>query len=198
MANQTWTDPEHTRDCVSMQKNHMIWKFRISDNIELKFCRKFLHKNEKKVFSKAAHGYFMFKIGILWYLEGHRIEKVPFFKIMRSRPSPSHNLVSWKIWKCMTRFPILHILPNILRPFVFQLQFTLESPKLPKSWGLIMNRTLAPPLVSISNTWIVGTLPSGFFSRNHLGFFERLIWIKSYLQKKFLYLKFHCSQLLKL
>ena len=48
-------------------------KIQAFSELELKFCRKLLHKM-KKVFPSAVHGCFMLKIGILWFRD---IEKRP-------------------------------------------------------------------------------------------------------------------------
>ena len=113
-------------------KNHMKWKFRPLANLELKFCRKLLHKNEKSISQSCT---WMFYVENLYTLvQGHR-KTSHFFKLWGPTPYPSHNSVSWNhriymiLWKCMTRFPILHIFVYILLSFVFQ--FTSESPKWP-------------------------------------------------------------------
>ena len=120
------------RDCVSMQKNHMKWKFRPSDNIELKFCRKLLHKNEKSHSWSFSWDFFVENR----YTVDQEHKKNHFHHLAwRPSPSPSHNTVSLNgeiltiLWKCMTRFLIQYIFAFVLSPFAFQL--ILKLPKWP-------------------------------------------------------------------
>ena len=60
------TDAENMRDFVSYYQKSMKWKFSLSANLELKFCKKLLHIFSKVIF-EAFHGEFLLKIGIIWF-----------------------------------------------------------------------------------------------------------------------------------
>ena len=110
----------------------MKWKFRASANVELKFCRKLLHKNEKNHSWSFSWDFFVENR----YTVDQEQKKNHFHHLVwRPAPSPSHNTVSLNgeiltiLWKCMTRFPILYIFAFVLSSFAFQ--FILKLPKWP-------------------------------------------------------------------
>ena len=84
-----------------------------------------------KVFPEAVHGYFLLKIAYF----GSGTKKSPSFISYKVPPlllpTTKYHGIYAILGKCMTRFPIRHILANVLRPFAFQ--FALESPKSPNS-----------------------------------------------------------------
>ena len=111
----------------------MKWKFRASANVELKFCRKLLHENEKKNHSWSFSWDFFVENR---YTVDQEYKKNHFYHLVwRPAPSPSHNTVSLNseilmiLWKCMTRFLIQYIFAFVLSPFAFQ--FILKLPKWP-------------------------------------------------------------------
>ena len=128
------------RDWVSVQKNHIKWIFRSLANLVLKSCTKLLHKNEKSVSLSCTWMFYVENRYIL--VQGHGKMSL-LYKLWSPASCPSHNSVLWNhgiytnVWKCMTRFPILHILVIFLRLFAFQ--FALKFLKLPNSNYLKLN-----------------------------------------------------------
>ena len=84
-----------------------------------------------KVFPEAVHGYFCWKLVYFGSGTKKNVPSLSYEVRPLAPPTTKYHGIYTILWKCMTRFPILHILANVLRPFAFQ--FALESPKLPKS-----------------------------------------------------------------
>ena len=107
----------------------MKWKLSLWTNPELKFCRKLLLKNSKS--HSWCFSWWFFVENRYNLVQGHK-KTHSLIWVRGPTPCHSHNSVSWNhgiyaiLWKCMTRFPILHIFA-----YAFGIQFDYFEKKIP-------------------------------------------------------------------
>ena len=91
------TDTDCIRDCVSMQYNHIKWKFRPSEITKLSFIGKLLHKNLIFQYSDSKLNFNLFWHGF-WYWNGKfRVSKIfrKLQKISRKYSTIKAKLEKW-------------------------------------------------------------------------------------------------------